>query len=231
MPPAYIGSKHTVYDVYPVKNKRVLVLVDPQNILGETADLHATIGTIGYLLKKQALVIVGASFGPLPGSTLNLSRREREAALEAFRKEDGLGYTNFFSSLTPAEKVKLLSRVPELEIVQTPTSPSGHTQAPNTGKTSLFSTLTNAQKSAVLRAAYPLQEFTASTTFPFVSALQGHFPGVQVTFAADCMRPLTNQMQPGSIIVVENFRFYRNEASTNPDERAAAAEVLASEVD
>lgn len=231
MPLGYVGSKHTVYDVYPIKSKRVLVLVDPQNVVGDTADAHATIGTISYLLKKGAIVVVGASFGPLPGTTLNLSRKEREAALEAFRKEDGLGYTNFFSCLTPSEKVKLLSRVPGLNFAASQSGVAGYHQAPNTGKTSLFGTLTTKEKSTVLHEAYPEQEFVSCTTFPFVSALQAHFPGVQVSFATDCMRPLTTQMQSGSIVVLENFRFYRNETSSNLDERVAAAEVLASEID
>ncbi|KPA81033.1 putative phosphoglycerate kinase [Leptomonas pyrrhocoris] len=231
MPLGYLGSKHTVYDIYPIRNKRALLLVDPQNILHDSADLHATIGTISYLLKKHAIVVVAASFGPLPGITLNLSRKEREAALEAFRREDGLGYTNFFSSLTPAEKVKLLSRVPGLDFTPSPASAPGYHQAPNTGKTSLFGTLSNEQKSAVLRAAYPNQDFVSCTTFPFVAALQQHFPGVQVTFAPDCMRPPTIQMQPGTIVVLENYRFYRNEIATVAEERIAMAEVLAAEID
>ncbi|KPI89863.1 putative phosphoglycerate kinase [Leptomonas seymouri] len=227
----YLGSKHTVYDIYPVRNKRVLLLVDPQNILNDSADLHATISTISYLLKKAAIVIIGASYGRLPGTTLNLSRKEREAALEAFRREDGLGYTNFFSSLTPAEKVKLLSRVPGLGFTSSPASAPGSHHAPNTGKTSLFGTLTNEQKSTVLRAAYPNQEFISCTTLPFVAALQQHFPGVPITFAPDCMRPPTSQMQPGAILVLENFRFYRNETATVAEERIAMAMVLATEID
>jgi phosphoglycerate kinase len=231
MPVAYMGSKHTVYDIYPIRSKRALLLVDPQNILSDAADLHATVGTIAYLLKKEAVVVIGASFGPLPGTTLNLSRKEREGALEAFRREDGLGYTNFFSSLTPAEKVKLLSRVPGLDFAPSPASAPGYHQAPNTGKTSLFGTLTNEQKSTVLRSAYPSQEFVSCTTLPFVAALQRLFPGVQVTFAPDCMRPPTSQMQPGTILVLENFRFYRNETSATAEERLAMAEVLAAEID
>ena len=231
MPLGYLGSKHTVYDIYPIRNKRALLLVDPQNILHDTADQHATIGTIDYLLKKQAVVVIGASFGALPGTTLNLSRKEREGALEAFRQEDGVGYTNFFSSLTPAEKVKLLSRVPGLDFAPSPASAPGYHQAPNTGKTSLFGTLSNEQKSTVLRAAYPNQEFVSCTTFPFLAALQRHCPGVQVTFAPDCMRPPTSQMQPGTILVLENFRFYRNETAAIAEERLAMAEVLAAEID
>lgn len=231
MPLGYLGSKHTVYDIYPIRNKRALLLVDPQNILHETADLHATLATIAYLLKKEAIVIIGASFGALPGTTLNLSRKEREGALDAFHREDGLGYTNFFSSLTPAEKVRLLSRVPGLDFAPSPASAPGYHQAPNTGKTSLFGTLSNEQKATALHAAYPNQEFVSCTTFPFVAALRRHFPGVPVSFAPDCMRPPTTQLQAGAILVLENFRFYRNEIATIAEERVAMAEVLAAEVD
>lgn len=220
-----IGSKHTVLDVYPVRNKKVLVLVDPHNILGNTPGRQATMSTIAYLLHKEASVVVASSFGPLEGITLNLTRRERESALEAFKQEGGVGYTNFFSGLPPAMKIEVLNRVPGLAL------PSGMSHVPNTGKTSLFASLTNDAKLMALQKVFPKREYFPASTHTFVEALQRQFPSTTVSFAPDCLRAPMHELKPGEVLVLENLRFYRNEASAEQAERTAMAEVLVSEID
>lgn len=226
----YIGSKHTVHDLYPLRNKRVLVLVDPQNILDNGSDFNATYATLSYLLEKKASLLIASSFGPLTGNTLNLTRRERDAALDAFSREGGLGYTNFFSCLSPSNKVSILEQLPGSDFIPL-SDVDRHAKAANTGKTSLFASLTNEQKRDALRMAFPNHEFQPCSTLPFVAALQKRLEGVSVTFVPDCMRPPLHQLQPGQIMVLENLRFYRNETSSDADERQAMAEVLASAVD
>lgn len=215
----FIGSKHTVYDVYPLQNKRVLLLVDPQNIVGETSDFGSTIATITYLLQRRAVVVIASSFGPLTGILLNLSKKEREGALDAFQREGGMGYTNFFSNLPPSSKVEVLKSV----------SWDHYQSVSNTGKTTFFASLSNEQKRQALEGFEV--EFFPSSTSVFVDALQVHFPQVPMQFAADCLRAPLEQLLPGSVCVLENLRFYVNETSLDAGERVAMAEVLAAGIE
>ncbi|RNF17963.1 3-phosphoglycerate kinase, glycosomal [Trypanosoma conorhini] len=220
-----LGSKRALYDIWPLKNKKFFVLVDPHNILGATTDSHATVNTIDYLIKKKGAVVVGASFGALCGIPLNLPRQEREEAIEAFRREEGMGLSNFFSSLSPQAKLEVLRGVPGFEV------PSTCSVDCDTGKTRAFSRLENAAKFDALRRVFPKAEFSPVSTLPFVKALSKLLPGVKVTFARDCLRPPLHQLSPGDVLVLENLQFYSNETSSDPAKRRAMAEVLAAGID
>lgn len=139
-----LGSKHSVGDIYPVRFKKVLLVVDPQNITDSPTDYGATYSTIALLLQKGASVIIASSFGSLTGVTMNLSHKEREAALNAFEREAGMGYTNYFAILPPKIKIAVLRAVPNLTL-----SYELH-ELPKTGKTTLFASLNNNQKIAAL---------------------------------------------------------------------------------
>ncbi|PBJ73542.1 phosphoglycerate kinase [Trypanosoma cruzi cruzi] len=222
---AVLGSKRAVYDIWPLKNKKFFVLVDPQNILGENTDSNATLNTIEYLLKKQGAVVVGASFGPLCGIPLNLPRQQREDAIVTFRREGGRGFSNFFSSISSRMKMEVLKGVPGLVL------PSTCSVDGKTGKTLVFSQLDNATKFDALHRVFPKAEFPPVSTFPFVEELAKLLPGVTVKFASDCLRPPLHQLKPGEILVLENLQFYRNETSSDQAERIAMAEVLAADID
>ncbi|KEG11884.1 phosphoglycerate kinase, partial [Trypanosoma grayi] len=220
-----LGSKRAVYDIWPLKNKKFFVLVDPQNILGETVDANATLTTISYLLAKKGSVVVAASYGPLSGIPLNMPRKMREEAIEAFRKEGGMGYSNFFFNMPSRTRMEVLESVPGFVIPATCTVDS------NTGKTQAFFKLSTQDKAAALRSVFPKAEFAPASTFPFVEVLSKLLPNVTVKFAPDCLRPPLHQLEPGEILVLENLQFYRNEASADPAERMAMAEVLAADID
>ncbi|ESL12199.1 phosphoglycerate kinase, partial [Trypanosoma rangeli SC58] len=220
-----LGLKRAVYDIWPVKNKRFFVLVDPQNILGETTDSRATVNTIGYLLKKKGAVVVGASFGPICGISLNLPRQTREDAIEAFRREEGMGLTNFFFSLSPQAKMEVLRGVPGLVF------PLASSVECSKGMAREFSQLETTTKLDALRRVFPKSEFAPVSTLPFVEALSRHLPGVKVTFAPDCLRPPLHQPRPGEVLVLENLRFYHDETSSDPEKRRVMTEVLAEGID
>ncbi|ORC91772.1 phosphoglycerate kinase [Trypanosoma theileri] len=220
-----LGSKRAVYDIWPLKNKKFFVLADPQNILGETTDNLATIQTISYLLKKKGAVVVASSFGPLSGIPLNLPRKQREDAIEAFHREGGMGYSNYFFNVPSRQKMEILKAVPGYEI------PATCSVNCNTGKTQAFCELSIEEKAAALRSVVPKESFAPVSTFPFVEALSNHLPGVNVKFAPDCLRAPIHQLEPGEILVLENLQFYHNETSPDCGERRAMAEVFAADID
>lgn len=136
----FVGSKHSVDDVYPLRNKRVFLPVDSANIIGNVIDYGSTVATIDKLIHKGASVVIASSFGSLTGITLNLSRKEREVAVSAFSREGGLDLTHFLSAVPPSMKLNVLHAVPGLVVS------SSSKNVPNTGKTTLFASLSNEQK-------------------------------------------------------------------------------------
>lgn len=214
----FIGAKHTVFDIYPIHKKKIFLLVDPECIIDY--DFYSTVASIDYLTEKGASVIVASSFGSLTG--IKFGCRHEDDALKTFSKEGGVGYTNWFSALSSAKKVEVLQRVPSLHI---------DADYPSTkkGKTALFASLTNEEKEKAMKELFPMKEFSCSSTRMFVPILQERLPKVTVSFS-ETIR-LKKEIQPGSVVVLENLRFYKNERSMDPAERQALADVLASQVD
>lgn len=213
-----IGAKHTVFDIYPIAKKKILLLVDPQYILDDESIFFSTTDSIRYLAKKNASVIVAASFGSFIG--VKLGSRKEEEAVRTFTMEGGTGYTNFFSNLPAAKKVEILKSVPSLEI---------DVESMKKGKTAVFASLPCDVKERVLKGFFPLEEFTPCSTFPFVEALRRRMPEVPVSFSGSVR--LKNGINPGEVVVLENLRFFKNELSSELSERQALADALASTVD
>eukprot|EP00796_Vickermania_ingenoplastis_P008407 gene8407-5888_t len=210
----FIGAKHTVFDIYPIRKKRIFVLVDPECII--ECDFYSTVASIHYLAQKGASVIVASSFGSLAG--VKLGTRREEDALKTFAEEGGLGYTNCFAALPSNKKVEILQSIPSVHL-------EPDFSAAKKGKTKMFASLRNEEKQRALKKFFPLQEFTTSTTRSFVTILQKCMPEVNVSFS-DTFR-LKRDVEPGEVIVLENLRFYKNERSLEVVERQAFADALA----
>ncbi|EAN79210.1 phosphoglycerate kinase, putative [Trypanosoma brucei brucei TREU927] len=220
-----LRSKRTVNDIWPVRYKRFFVLTDPQNIIGETTDGLATLTTISYLLEREAAVVVASSFGDLKGIPLSFSRGQREEAIEIFRTEGGMGYTNYFNSLPINLKAEVLKvangcETPVDSVTLSPVEVNG-----------AFAALSIRQKAAALHNVFPRVEFSQCSTYAFVRELTNRFPTVPVKFSPDPLNAPISQLKPGEILVLENLKFYQNEISPNHEERVAMAEVLASYCD
>lgn len=213
----FVGAKHTIYDIYPIKRKKIFVLVDPACIID--GDFYSTVASVYYLASKGACVIVASSFGSNVG--VNLGARYEEDALRTFAEEGGQGYTNWFAALPSIKKVEILRAVLSLKL-------DADFSVSHKGKTKIFSGLTNAEKRKVLKSFFPLKEFTSSTTRPFVSILQKHMPSVKVSFSESFRG---KELVPGEVVVLENLRFFKNEQSADLPERQALADVLASGID
>ncbi|EPY38852.1 3-phosphoglycerate kinase, glycosomal [Angomonas deanei] len=226
MSSVFIGSKHTVFDVYPIRDKVFFLLVDPQNIVGESSDFKATLSTIDYLLKKQARVLLASSFGPLDGISLNLSKQDRDIALDAFHNEDGMGYTHFFSTLPSSVKMEVLKLIPSTkkEFLEDGAEL-------RRGKTTFFSSVSLHEKSKALRTIFPRKEFYCCSTLSFVDSLRTIFPDVTVHFAPDCIAPPLQSLHRGEIMVLENLRYYKNETSLIYEERKQMADILERYID
>lgn len=210
----FIGAKHTVFDIYPIKKKRIFVLVDPECII--ECDSYSTVASIRYLAQKGASVIVASSFGSLAGFKLGNVREDE--ALKTFSEEGGVGYTNCFAALPSAKKVEILQSIPSLKL-------DPDFAASKKGKTKIFAALKNEEKQRALKKFFPLQEFTPSTTLPFVSILQKSMPDVPVSFSSSIR--LKKEVHPGEVVVLENLRFFKNERSSEISERQAFAEAIA----
>lgn len=214
----FIGAKHTIYDIYPIRKKKIFVLVDPECIFG--CDFYSTVASIHYLTNKGACVIVASSFGETAG--VKLGARYEEDALRTFAEEGGEGYTNWFAALPSIKKVEILRAVSSLNL-------DGDFSVAHKGKTKLFAGLTTTEKRNVLKLFFPLKEFTPCTTRPFLNILQKHMPDVKVSFS-ETVR-IKKELAASEVIVLENLRFFKNERSTDPVERQTLADLLATGID
>lgn len=214
----FVGAKHTIYDIYPIKRKKIFILVDPECIFG--CDAYSTVASIQYLTSKGACVIVASSFGETAG--VKLGAWYEEDALRAFSEEGGEGYTNWFAALPSIKKVEILRAVPSQML-------DADFSVAHKGKTKMFARLSKPEKRDILKLFFPLKEFSPSTTRSFLSVLKKHMPDVKVSFS-ETVR-IKKELKTSEVIVLENLRFFENERSSNLAERRALADLLASGID
>nr|CCC52754.1 putative phosphoglycerate kinase [Trypanosoma vivax Y486] len=220
-----LRMKRRVPDVWPVRNKRFFLLVSPENIVGETTDALTTISTISYLLEREGAVVVAASFGPLKGIPMNASLLQRDELIEAFRAEGGMGYTNFFFSLSTHHRAEVLKALEEGGSVP------GDAVLGGVDTARVFARLPTREKAEALHRVFPKMEFSPVSTHVLVNELSKRFPNIAVKFAPDSLRAPVHSLAPGEILVLENLQFYRNESSPSLMEQMAMAEVLAANID
>ena len=252
-----IGTKKTLADVWPIRNKRFFITADYPSLMERERDLSmgltvasvvldeetlegtvpppaaisSTYPTIQHVINSDGKVIIGCTFSQLAGLRIKMSTKAREAAMESFKAENGLGYTLFFSNLSAKEKMHVLGQLTDVSI------PKRCGLANGTGKTTFFASLTNEQKRSALRRVFPARAFqfdVEATTFPLVQVLKDSIQGVgEVHFVEDPLNAfdVISKMAPGSIVVLENLRFYSNETSEKPEERLEMARVLATYAD
>ncbi|CUG04074.1 phosphoglycerate kinase, putative [Bodo saltans] len=217
------SAKKSLTEVWPVNKKRFLVLVDPETVTSEDG-AASCIPTIAYLVAKGARVIVTCSFGSIKGMPLNLPDVSRETIIKAFQREEGLGLTALFASLSQQDQASILEELPS-----TPSSPTSRV----TERLTLFSSFGTDEKLKAIAARFPSLSFTKSTTIPVAKRLEGLLPGVSVQHAEDPLRAAqeVTQMPPSSVLVLENLRLYRNDVSSIGEERKSMAEIVASYCD
>ncbi len=193
----------------------------------------STFPTIRHILEKKGRVIVACTFSQIAGMRMRLPNATREAVVKTFQQEEGYGYTLFFASRTPLEKMKILANLPDTVSIPPPKTCSA---SPGSGKSSYFASLTNEEKKLALQKAFPAHSFkfdVKATSLPVVEALKARFPGVTITFVSDPLNATEaiTLMEPGSIVVLENLRVYLNETSNRAEERSEMAAVLATYTD
>jgi 3-phosphoglycerate kinase/CRP-like cAMP-binding protein len=217
------SAKKTVTDIWPVNKKRFLVLVDPETVTSEDG-AASSIPTIAYLVSKGARVVVGCSFGSIKGMPLNLPDGQREAIINAFQHEEGLGLTALFASLSQQDQAIILEGLP---------SPSSSPTTRGMEKVTTFSALETDVKLKAISARFPTVAFSKSSTLPVAQRLELLLPGVLVHHVEDPLRAIqdVNNMPPSSVLVLENLRLYRNDVSSSSEERASMAEIVASYCD
>lgn len=217
------SAKKSLTEVWPVNKKRFLVLVDPETVTSEDG-AASCIPTIAYLVAKGARVIVTCSFGSIKGMPLNLPDVSRETIIKAFQREEGLGLTALFASLSQQDQASILEELPS-----TPSSPTSRV----TERLTLFSSFGTDEKLTAIAARFPSLAFTKSTTLPVAKRLEVLLPGVSVQHAEDPLRAAqeVTQMPPSSVLVLENLRLYRNDVSSIGEERKSMAEIVASYCD
>ena len=219
---SFIGAKRAVSDIYPIKQKRFFVLTDPHSLAAPGGTT-----TITALVEKKAKVIVAFSFGDISGVPINLSEKQRDVIVNAFREENGLGLTNFFFNLPPKQQLDLLKK-------SNPSKPIPKTCNENrgTGKTPFFASLPLVERQTILQAEFPSVPFsTSQSSFPFVAELAARLPaGTTIHFVPDPLN-LKVTLKPGEVAVLENLQLYKNEQSAKYDDRQAIAQVLATYAD
>ena len=219
-------TKKTVADVWPVRNKRVMVITDPVAIRDEGEDGDA-MKTIKTLVSKGGRVVVAVSDGNISGIPMNA--RGKEVLLAAFKEEEGRGYTNYFAALTPSEKMQALT------LCKTALPPTCAATR-FSGKTIFFTSLPLSERAAIattFAAEHKADvEFEPRCTTSIQTLIQQSL-GSAVKFAAD---PLgagesVDAMKAGDVLVLQNLRVYAGESSARLEERNDFAKVLASYCD
>ena len=175
-----------------------------------------------------AVAIVGVSFGGVKGQPMNFDGSLQHIALEAWKQERGMGLTQYFSKLNAEQKMNVLLSC------KYPT-PEFCAATNNTGKTRHFAQLPLECKIAALaQAGFHVDRSEEATARPLCELLQHHIHNAQsVTFLPDPLaaRETVLKALPGSVIFLENLRFYTNETSSSGEARYEMARILASYAD
>lgn len=225
---AVIGVKKSIVDIWPIRNKRFLVVVDPNLLADETAKVQtSSIATIAQLVAGKGKVVVAMSFGDFPGTDLKMASHQRRAVVERWREEDGFALSHFFAALDGKQKVETLKKAVELGA---PAPKEALSANRGTGKTKFFASLDKDLKLKILNTCFPAASFKSNTTLPFVELIKTAVPAAaSVTFAEDPATAVdaAKALKPSEVLVLENLRFYSAETSANFDERQTFATILA----
>ena len=161
--------------------------------------------------------------------------------LQTWMREHGLDNTAFFAILREEDKMKILcwsSKANEANDLSL---------SSDKGKTALFSTLPEEEKSALighfnsgeklsdvqLNNLRTHQGFTEELSLEPIANRLSEILHCEVIFAKDCLDAdmYVRNIQPGQILLLENVRFYCNEGSTDEEDRMSMANKLASYAD
>lgn len=214
-------TKKSITDVWPVNKKRFLVLVDPETITSDEG-AASSIPTIAYLVSKGAKVIVTCSYGNICGIPFGPHDQLREVIIKAFQQEGGLGLTSFFATLTQQQQNQIIEELT-----------SGAALNRSVEKTAHFAAFPTDAKLKAITSLFPSSCFSAASTLPVAMRLRSLLPGVPVEHAEDPLRAQVGvgQLNPGSVLVLENLRLYRGDVSRSGEDRKIIAEILASYCD
>ena len=214
-------TKRSVRDVWPVRNKRFLIQVDPRLVLPSDSGMATSLSTIHWLVAKGARVVLISSFGEVPGLPANMADDLRAAMVRAFQEERGMGYTNFFANRPAQDKVAILSTLRDAP---------RFSEARGAGKSRYFASLPPATRRLLVEthcrdACLPIQFWTMSFRDQF-EVLKAEIPSAVFVEDPLAASGVVADMPPGSVVVLENLRLYAGEASASNDEREAFAKML-----
>lgn len=214
--------KKSVKDIWPIRNKRILLQVDPRLVLPTDSGNDTSLSTIRGLVAKGARAIIVTSFGEVTGLPASMSEEVRSVMIRAFQEENGMGYSNFFATRPAQDKVALLSQLRDAP---------RFSEVKGAGKSRFFATLPPEIRKELIELYcreknLPIQFWTMSNREQYEIILK-EIPNT--VFVEDPLAATTviAEMAPGSVVVLENLRLYAGEASANADEREAFARMLA----
>ena len=250
-PSRNIQAKKSVDDIWPVRNKRVLMRVDfnvPINngVITNDYRIRATIPTILKVLSQGGSVVLMSHLGRPKGVNYSEVKRDdewRQHLSKNWASEKGSGKTSFFASLPGQEKKMILGWSSKADVAAK-LSPEG-----GSGKSYLFSTLPEKEKKDLLDRL--TAENRQENKFPHLRQYMGYEEELSlhpvafrleeilkerdpnclpVLFAEDPLHAdaMVSQLQPGQALLLENLRFYRDESSKNKAQRIGMAKKLAS---
>jgi phosphoglycerate kinase len=247
-----LKPKKTVDDLWPVRNKKVLMRVDynvpiKKSVISNDYRIRSTIPTVQKILSQGGSVILMSHLGRPKG--VHYKDVLEDDALHKFHKETwksekGTGKTTFFAHLCGEDKLKILGWSSCASMAESLTEKFG------CGKTYLFSTLPEEEKRLLLdkyNAECRHQEFDfehlrkyhgyeeelslAPVAKRLEELLKAEDPhALPVLFADDCLfaDEVVKTLQPGQVLLLENVRFYHEESSKDKEVRFLMARKLAS---
>lgn len=236
--PSLALSKKSVDDIWPVTGKRVIVRTDFNvqvrgNVMENDFHIRCAIPTIRKVIEQGGICILLSHRGRPKGVTMT----EAEEYLARQQKHLSMihqGRTAYFASLSKEEKLMILSWTEASNMVVE------HSAVDSAGDSLIetFASLEDREKTILLNRF--VAEYVGEASRPpgyeadqslYVVALRlAELLDQNVFFVHDCMhaREEIRKRRCGEVVLLENVRFYKEESSPDPKERARFAKILAS---
>ncbi|KAI2498731.1 Phosphoglycerate kinase [Fragilaria crotonensis] len=247
-----LNVKKSVDNLWPVRNKKVLIRVDynvpiKHGIISNDYRIRSTLPTLEKILQQGGSVILMSHLGRPKGVSYKDALADEELHKyhkETWRVEKGTGKTSFFAHLSGEDKKQILGWSSKAGESAELSSEAG------SGKCYLFSTLPEEEKKSLLdrlveerrhqESDFPhLREYNgyveelslAPVATRLEELLRANNPdALPVLFADDCLHAdeKVAQLKPGQALLLENLRFYREESTKDAESRLLMARKLAS---
>jgi phosphoglycerate kinase len=245
--------KKRVDDIWPVRNKKVLIRVDfnvpiKKGVISNDYRIRTTLPTLEKILSQGGSIILMSHLGRPKGVSYKDVLADEN--LHQYHKttwvsEKGAGKTSFFAHLSGEEKKIILEWSSKSSLAESLSPEIG------SGKCYLFSTLPEEEKKDLLDKLMEMRRLHQESEFPHLRKYKGYDEELSlapvakrleellrannpdilpVLFADDCLHAddWVASLQPRQVLMLENVRFYREESTKDKEGRMLMARKLAS---